>query len=218
MQNIPLFTTNAGVGSLVLEEIPYKKQAYIRFQSTRDPMQFLKDCLDICKAVGAEQIFATGHHVLQSFPLYTEIWRMRCDRKKLPATDSVLVSVDENTENWWREIYNMRMQDVPVASTMTMRKMRELTEHAGAYFVYDDDRLIGIGKVGVDTVEAIATVVPRCGRDVLSALCGVVSSPCVFVEVATRNSAAVKLYEKAGFQKCEDITTWYCVYDERACQ
>jgi len=36
MRDIPVFTTQYGVASLVLKEIPYKKRAHITLQATRN--------------------------------------------------------------------------------------------------------------------------------------------------------------------------------------
>ena len=54
MRNIPVFTTEFGVGSLILREIPYRQEAYIRIQDTGQPEIFLKECVDFCKTAGAE--------------------------------------------------------------------------------------------------------------------------------------------------------------------
>ena len=37
MRNIPVFTTEFGVASLILKEIPYKGTAYVRLQSSLYP-------------------------------------------------------------------------------------------------------------------------------------------------------------------------------------
>ena len=60
MRNIPVFTTEYGVGSLILREIPYRQEAYIRIQDTKEPEAFLGECVDFCKAAGAERIYGTG--------------------------------------------------------------------------------------------------------------------------------------------------------------
>ena len=61
MRDFPVFTTENGVGSLVLKEIPYRKVAYITIQDSLFPEAFLSECVDFCRAVGAERIYACGH-------------------------------------------------------------------------------------------------------------------------------------------------------------
>ena len=48
MRNIPVFTTENGVGSLVLQEIPYTGNAYVRIHDSVMPEAFLRECVDFC--------------------------------------------------------------------------------------------------------------------------------------------------------------------------
>ena len=63
MRDFPIFSTETGVSSLTLKEIPYKKQAYIRIQDVQPGtlQEHLRECVQFCKAAGAEHIFAAGH-------------------------------------------------------------------------------------------------------------------------------------------------------------
>ena len=87
MRDIPVFTTPAGVASLTLKEIPYRGMAYIRLQDSVEPEQLLKECVDFCRAAGAEYVFATGHSILKDYPVHTSIWRLSCLRDTLSQTD-----------------------------------------------------------------------------------------------------------------------------------
>ena len=49
MRDLPMFTTENGVGSLVLKEIPYNGTAYITIHSSSFPTDFLKECADFCR-------------------------------------------------------------------------------------------------------------------------------------------------------------------------
>ena len=44
MRNIPVFTTEFGVASLILKEIPYTGIAYVRLQSSLFPEKLLEEC------------------------------------------------------------------------------------------------------------------------------------------------------------------------------
>ena len=50
MRDIPVFTTQYGVASLVLREIPYRQEAYISIQSSLQPEQLLEECIGFCRA------------------------------------------------------------------------------------------------------------------------------------------------------------------------
>ena len=65
MKNIPMFTTENGVASLILQEIPYRREAYVHIRSTAAPEAFFRECVDFCKMAGAEKIYLTGHPLLE---------------------------------------------------------------------------------------------------------------------------------------------------------
>ena len=52
MKDIPVFTTEFGVASLILKEIPYRREAYIRIQTTQQPQELLKECISFCRMCG----------------------------------------------------------------------------------------------------------------------------------------------------------------------
>lgn len=211
MRNIPMFTTENGVASLVLEEIPYKNEAYIRIQSSAAPQQLLKECVDFCRAAGAKHIFATGNEYLSRYPLHTTILRMICDPTMLPASRATIVPVKSDTLDIWRSIFNERMSGVSNSATMTASAAQQMLISGGGYFVYQEDVLIGIGKAQDDIVDAVISIVPGAGREVMLGLCSTLSASRVYVEVASDNRRAVQLYEKLGFVVEKELSTWYKV-------
>ena len=62
MKDIGIFPTEYGVASLILREIPYRKEAYIRVQDVQPGalVQLLNECGDFCRACGAQTILWTG--------------------------------------------------------------------------------------------------------------------------------------------------------------
>ena len=211
MKNIPMFTTEFGVASLILEEIPYKNIGYIKIQSSATPEWFLNECVDFCKAIGAEQIYASGHEYLWSYPLYTEILRLECEKAIIEPGNLEVRWIDESTVQLWCDVYNRQMHDVPNAATLLAEKVKKLIPDRVCCLLYEKERLLGIGKLDDDKVDAIASVVPGRGADVMRTLCGCISGDKVVVEVAATNIPAMRLYNKLGFQKVETISTWYCV-------
>lgn len=209
MRDIPIFTTEYGVASLILREIPYRQEAYIRMQDTSAPKQFLEECITFCRMAGAVKIFATGHVFLESYPLHTAVWRMCRPMANLPETDAMTMPVTEQTLERWRDIYNTAMRDVPNASYMDTTDARKMMERGDGYFVHQDGHLLGIGIAGADTILAIVSIVPGAGKDILLALTHALSGEMVTLEVASANERAIKLYEKLGFIKTAEVSRWY---------
>lgn len=207
-----MFTTNNGVASLTLREIPYKKAAYIRIQDTLDPKELLQECCDFCRAVGAEKIYATGHRILEALPAYTEIWGMRCLREELPDTDAALFPLQQETLEQWRRLYNEKMYDVPNARYMTMADAQQLLADGDGYFVHRDNDLLGIGIASGNLVKTVVAALPGAGKDVLLALNHTLSDDHIKLEVASENRRAVRFYEKLGFIKTEVIEKWHQVF------
>ncbi len=211
MRNIPVFTTEYGVASLTLSEIPYRQEAYIRLQDTDTPDKLLVQCVDFCKACGAQRIYAAGHGYLDRYPLHTQIWEMWASRFALGETTAALFPVQEQTLDIWRSHYNARMAQVPNAATMTLSDGKKLLEEGSGYFIHRGETLLGIGKASGDMISAVAALVPGSGAELIAALCGALSEDRVRVEVASENHRAVRLYEKLGFVKTRQISVWYQV-------
>ena len=214
MKNIPMFTTGNGVASLILEEIPYKKQAYIRSQTSTSPLQLLEETISFCRALGAEKILGTGDICLDKYPIYSQIIRMQCTRNLIEKSNLKLRVVTTETLQQWCDIYNLRMAEVPNAATMRGQNSKRLLTEGGCYFVYDGEQLVGIGKITGSNIDVIASLVHGRGRDILSALCDATAGEFVTVEVAVSNDPAIALYKRMGFVEIESISTWYCVFGE----
>lgn len=209
MKDIPFFTTESGVASLTLHEIPYKKQAFIRLQQAADPESLLEECSAFCKMAGAERLFATGHSFLEKYPLHTKILEMACSRSSLEDTDACLFPLTEETLSKWQEIYNQRMKDIPNAATMTAQEMQKLCVDGGGYFIHRKDTLLGIGFVVEDRISVVISVVSGAGKDIVHALNHALTGDIAHVEVASENTRAVRLYEKLGFVPVKEISSWY---------
>ena len=70
MRDFPVFSTENGVGSLVLKEIPYNGAAYVTIHSSSFPTEFLNECVEFCRAVGARDVYAAGDDCLRQYPLH----------------------------------------------------------------------------------------------------------------------------------------------------
>lgn len=211
MRDFPVFTTENGVGSITLKEVPYKGIAYIKIQSSQQPCEFLEECVDFCISAGADKIYAAGHAMLEEYPLHTTILQMSVLREFLPECDCALFPVTENTEEMWRRIYNEKMRPVDNSSTMTKQDMMDLVKRGGGYFVHRGEDLLGIGIARGEIIESIIAIKPGAGREVLLSLCSCLSSERILLEVAYTNTKAIHLYEKLGFIPVSELSRWYDV-------
>ena len=71
--------------------------------------------------------------------------------------------------------------------------------------------MLGIGIARGDKIEAIASAKPGAGETVLLTLCSALFSENIVLEVASNNERAIRLYERVGFLKTEQLRTWYDV-------
>ena len=212
MKDIPLFTTEYGVASLTLREIPYRQRAYIKIQSASEPEKLLEECIGFCRACGAERIDASGHEFLEQYSLITPMWMMTANRESMGQTDACIFPMTQQTVERWLEIYNQRMADVPNAAYLDSRDGKEFLENGDCYFVHRDGKLLGIGKAAGDCVDIVIAVEPGMGETVLQALSSVLTEDTVRVTVAGENTRAVRLYERMGFIKTKEISRWYRLF------
>lgn len=210
MRDFPIFTTQYGVASLVLKEIPYRGIAYIKLLDSLEPEKLLEECMDFCRAVGARRIYAAGHPCLEAYPLHTAIVMM--EGTVMPQTDAVCVPVTAQSLERWQQIYNQKMEGVPNASYMDSRDTRQLLDDGSGYFIFRSEALLGIGKAAGDTIEAVASVLTGAGKDIVAALWNMLNCTPVRLQVATENARAVRLYERLGFEKKEEISRWYQIF------
>ena len=213
MKDFPFFTTEYGVASLVLKEIPYKEVSYIILRDAQpgEEGELLKECVSFCRMAGAEKIYASGHEMLESYPLHCSILEMRgmawVDKEKLCS----LFPVTDATVKRWREIYNEKMRHVDNAATMTAFDEKRIVSSGGAYFVHDNGELLGIGWLEDTKLLAVCGAKPGAGERVMHTLMSLVENADMTLEVASTNERAIRLYEKLGFVKTREIRRWFRV-------
>lgn len=211
MKDFPLFTTQNGVASLTLKEIPYTKTAYIKIQDTLEPNKLLDECVGFCKMAGAEKIYGSNHPILEQYPFHTQIFQMTQLREGLPDTDAALFPVTEQSLGRFREIYNARMSCVPNFSYMSVLDSKKLLKQGNGYFVHRGDALLGIGIASGEKIDAVVSLVKGAGEDVVLALNHALSGNRAVLEVASVNQKAISLYERMGFMKSCEVSRWYCI-------
>lgn len=213
MKDFPFFTTEYGIASLVLKEIPYREEAYITLRDVQPGQEedLLAECVSFCRMAGAERIYAAGHDFLERYPLHTAIYEMRgqicAEADKLEN----LFPVTESTVGQWRRIYNEKMRTVDCAATQTAFDEKKILSSGGAYFVHHQGELLGIGWLEGSELLAVCGVKPGAGARVMLTLMSLVDGEQMMLEVAATNHRAIRLYEKLGFIKVGEKQRWYRV-------
>lgn len=210
MKDIPVFTTDNGVASLALQQIPHTGFAHITVHSASAFSDFLQECVGFCRAVGAERVFACGHKDLEQYPIYARVLSMQ-----MPIPEDVeqacLFPVTVESLDKWLDIYNTGMKDVPNAVALSKRAGKELVKKGTAYFVHENGNVLGIGVVEDDTVSAIVSCQKGAGELVMNSLFGALCGDIVKVEVAENNTPAMRLYQRMCFVTTGILKTWYDV-------
>lgn len=211
MRDFPVFTTEYGVASLILREVPYRQEAYIWIQATQQPEELLGECVSFCRAVGAEKIYARGHDFLEQYSLHSIIYEMRAEAQVDESKVEHLWPVTEKTINRWRNLMNERMAGVDNAGTLESRGESEILESGGAYFIHHDGELLGAGWIANGEIMLVASVKPGAGERVMHTLMSLCPGEQLRLDVVSTNERAIRLYEKLGFVKTKEVRRWYKV-------
>lgn len=213
MKDIPVFTTEYGVASLIFKEIPYRGIAYIRIRDVQPGCvpQLIEECAGFCRAAGAERVYAAGHGDLMQYALHCIVEEMTLGVGEPYQPEANLWPVTDETVSRWREIYNEGMKAVDNAATQTKQDEKEICQSGGAYFVHENGRLLGIGWMQEKELLCIVSAVPGQGSRVAKTLFSLTASERITLEVASTNHRAIALYRKLGFIKTGEKARWYQV-------
>ena len=92
---------------------------------------------------------------------------------------------------------------------MSAADAKKMLVRGDGYFVHRDGKLLGIGMAAGEKVDAVVSVVPGAGQDVLLALSHALFGERITLQVASENTRAIKLYEKLDFIKISEVSRWY---------
>ncbi len=212
MRDFPIFTTEYGVSSLTLKEIPYKKEAYIRIRDVSEDFfgEHLSECVSFCRMAGADCIFAAGNGNLENYPLHSSVLEMRGTAWVDPEKLACLFPVTEATAARWRSIYNERMRAVDNAQTLEARDEAQIAQ-SGAYFIHRDGQLLGIGWLEDTKLLAAASVKKGAGETVMHTLMSLVEGAQIQLELASTDVNASRLDQKLACRASAELTRWYTV-------
>ena len=212
MRDIPLFTTENGVASLLFKKIPYTKEAFVHIRDSRSFKEFIKECKDICVMAGAEEIYATGHDDLPVYPEHCAVVCYKAQADSFPETEAIAVPISSEQMSWWRQVYNQKMVHVPSAAPLSESDVERLIAENKAYCIYKACSAVGIGVAYDGEVQAVASIAPGCGRDCVIALEKCLGRGEVSLSVASTNMKAIDLYKRLGFKEMETKAVWYKIF------
>ena len=70
MTDIPVFTAADGIATLILHEIPARKEGYILVRAVFGSLAcLLRECADFCRGAGAERVYAGGEADFSAYPV-----------------------------------------------------------------------------------------------------------------------------------------------------
>ena len=215
MKDFPLFTTEYGVASLILKEVPYRGVAFIHIRQAQAGRfeEHLKECVSFCRMVGAERILAKGHEDLVQYPLHSIVYSMSMPLIR-QEPEACLWPVTEETVTKWREVYNNGMRGIDNHATMTARDEQKIIQSGGAYFVHRDGTILGIGWMEGNELLALVSVIPGMGETVARTLFTAAQTDRITLEVVSTNQRAIRLYERMGFVKTGEVSRWYRVWED----
>ncbi len=200
MKNFPVFPCSDGVVSLILNEIPYRKEAYILIRSIfGSPERLLRECVDFCRSAGADAVYVSGEGDLSHLPVYARLTERSLEKSLLPQT-AARAELTENPE--WTELYNQSFRHVPNAKTY-------LETPENAYFIYNGEERIGLGQIIDDELAAVASLKKGYGQDCVCALAKNISQTHVKLLCAEENYPATRLYDRLGFSRDRIKRIWH---------
>lgn len=212
MKDFPMFTTEFGIASLVLREIPYRGEAFILIQDTLQPDELLAECISFCRICGAEKIYARGHEIVEKYPLHCIVYEMRGRAEVDETKVENLWPVTEETVTQWRELMNEKMRPVDNSGTLEKKGEREILDSGGAYFVHHEGELLGAGWLVDNELRLVASCKAGMGERVCHTLFSLIPGQEVKLDVVSTNTRAIRLYEKLGFIRTSERRRWHRVH------
>lgn len=214
MKNIPVFTGTHGTASLIFQEIPISGKAYVLIRSVWTTLPgLLEECSQFCRAVGAEQIFASyGTEELPGTHAY-DLIAMTCAKAALPlpAAEVELEPLTPENGEAYLQIYNRCFAAVSGAATYGQKDLRRLYDRDLAWLVRKNGTYAAVAEISEEGLEGIA-VLPEfagLGYDLAAAVLQMVPRSTVSLKVASDNPRARRLYDRLGFRESGIVSRWW---------
>lgn len=215
MKNIPMFTGQYGMASLIFREVPWCGRAYIIIRSVWDgkTAAFLEECRQFCRIVGAEEIYASWE--LEELPAVHAYDMIAMEREKAglpaPQTQIELEALSRENGERYLDIYNTCFRPVPSAASYDKTDLKRLYGLDTAYLAKVDGQYAGVAEISETGLEGIA-VLPEfrgLGYDLALTVLPMVPRKTVQLKTATVNERAIRLYERLGFVRTGVLSRWW---------
>jgi hypothetical protein len=213
MRDIPFFQWEGCVATLALSEIPYRRKAYVlvRLAPAEKLRAFMKECVAFCRMAGAQRIYASAEHPLETgVPAYALV-RYVCPRAALQPVNLELTPLNAENQHLFLELQRQLFQSVDGAATYTLQDCERIKKAASGFLWMEGGTPIGIGELRNGEIGTVGVTRPGTGGTLVRALAGKLSSEVVSVQTASTNERAIRLYEKLGFRLDEVLSDWYLI-------
>ncbi|MFI3312871.1 MAG: hypothetical protein R3Y62_03205 [Eubacteriales bacterium] len=204
MKNIPLFTSEYGLATLILEEIPTKGLGFIIIRSTDNLSGLLSDGVKFCHMCGAETVYATAEAPIPGYPLAYEILEFSAKKNQLPAPigDLKLVPITAENQDTLLSYYEEAFRNVQGSGQYSK-------ETQDGFLAYVGEKLVGIGAISEGKLEVIATLEPGMGYALATHLLAKIPEEIITLEVSSTNEKALNLYKKLKFSQTAVLKTYH---------
>lgn len=216
MTDLPVFTAADGIATLILHEIPARKEAYILVRGVFGTLEaLLRECAGFCRGAGAEKVYAGGAADFSGYPVFARLMERRLVLPGVPQPQAgcTVEAVTEETALSWADCYNRRFAAVPSAQSCGYFEAKRLAQRGECFFVRENGQVIGLGRVREGRLLALASLRPGAGERTLFALarhCGLHE---IALTCAMENTRAMQLYDRLGFTRGPVGQQWYTVQD-----
>lgn len=202
MKDIPIFTSTEGIATLILHEIPYRKEGYVLIRGVfGDFERLLSDCEGFCRAVGAERVYFGGEGDFSGRPVHARLIERRLDCAALPPTAAEAVPAAADAAGDWLALYRARFAAVPAAQSCP--------DTEDLYFITLEGARIGLGQIRSGMLRSVAALAPGRGADCVCALAAADGATELRLLCAMENLPAMRLYDRLGFSRGEIKEVWY---------
>ena len=205
MKDIPIFTGENGVATLILREIPHQQRAYVMLRTVWRLQPFLAECRDFCRMAGAESVYVTGQEDLSNLPFVHAMERWTCRRADLPplAEPVELTPLDDGNRETFRTIYNRLFAQIPNAATCTPQEVERIQREERAALAVVDGQAAGLAQWTDGRLEAIGVEPEFRGLGYRLALTVLhrMTTETVELQVSSANQRAVGAVPAIGLHK-----------------
>lgn len=217
MKDIPIFTGQFGIATLILREIPHQGGAYVMVRGTKEGylQAFLEECRTFCVMAGAQWVLATADEPLDFLPHVHDMLELSCPRALLPPPSKPVEAIPVTVENGeeFLRCYRLLFRAIPNAATYTQTDLQRILEQEQACLALVDGKTAGIAQWTDGELCAIG-VLPEyrgLGHRLALTVFSRMTAEEITLRVSSSNAPALRLYQKLGFDRKRILSRWYAL-------